>query len=145
MPPHSYRLSRRKSPLVLLQFTPKSKKITWISGARDRRFSFKFRRRRHSEKAIIKQFLDQLIRSYNSTHSPLSFRIAAAIPRKKTARRATHRVAPTTVFRQIAQRVRQYPFRSNSSSTTPASVHQPDCGLAPSTTQQQNHARAQMK
>ena len=31
MPPHSYRLSPRESPLVLVQFTPKSKKITRIS------------------------------------------------------------------------------------------------------------------
>ena len=39
-------LSLWKSPLFLLQFAPKSKKITWNSGAQDRRFSF---RRRHSE------------------------------------------------------------------------------------------------
>ena len=40
MPPLFYRFSHSKFPLVLLQFAPKSKKITWISGARDRQFSF---------------------------------------------------------------------------------------------------------
>src|SRR5436190_1181289 len=40
MRPLSYSIFRWKSPLVLLQFAAKSKKITWISGARDRQFSF---------------------------------------------------------------------------------------------------------
>ena len=69
----------------------------------------------------------------NSTRSLLSsLRIAASMPRK-TVRRSAHRVAPTTVFHQIAQRVRQYRFRSNPSPAAAASVHQPDCGLPPST------------
>src|SRR5438552_12853242 len=38
MPPLFCRFSHSKFPLVLLQFAPKSKKITWISGARDRLF-----------------------------------------------------------------------------------------------------------
>src|SRR5438552_2581151 len=40
MPPLFYPFFHLKFPLVLLQFAPKSKKITWISGARDRQFSF---------------------------------------------------------------------------------------------------------
>src|SRR5438552_12166033 len=40
MPPLFYPFFHLKFPLVLLQFTVKSKKITWISGARDRQFSF---------------------------------------------------------------------------------------------------------
>src|SRR5436190_1851232 len=40
MPPLFYPFCLSKFPLVLLQFAAKSKKITWMSGARDLQFSF---------------------------------------------------------------------------------------------------------
>ena len=82
---------------------------------------------------FIKLVLGQPIHSYNSTPSPLSsLGIAVSMPRKKTTRRSAPRVAPNTVFQQIAQRVRRNRLRSISLPAAPASVRQPDRVLPPS-------------
>ena len=55
------------------------------------------------------------------------------MPRMKKGRKSVPRIAPNTVFHQIAQRIRHYRLHSNSLPIAPASVRQRERVLAPST------------
>ena len=76
------------------------------------------------------------------------------MPRKKNGHKSVHTIAPNTVFRQIAQRVRHYQVRWNALPIAPATVRPPERVLGPfstpamsaqSASQQQNRIRAQRK
>jgi hypothetical protein len=74
---------------------------------------------------------DQPLHSYNLSHSLLSsFKIYALMAQKQKGHKSVCRIAPNTVFHQIAQCVRQHQFRLSPLPISPASVSQPDCPSA---------------